>query len=342
MLLKKRKRNIFLFLFYSIGGGIVQRLTIILSVLMMLGIISGCTKKDTANLTLPPQKVAFVNYEELVEAHPLFAQYKAAEQAVTEGENYRQAQVQLAQKQMMMLNQVANNTGVAMQVSLNTEFVTKMTELETKENQALMLQAQKFDTELTKEMKEQYQAIEEKYKNPLFNLHVKLETLKLKDYEKDSLMSQLAELQQARANEMNKLNAIKEQVIDKKMQNARQEAAERLDKKAQELRAELQAKEKQEEKNLVDKISPLSPEFDKNIAEIDKDISLKNAKAENFYKQITNDIMSQAMKISKIKNYSIVLKEIKVNVDAADITAEIKEAMLTDFANKKEQSNEKK
>lgn len=309
---------------------------------MMLGIISGCTKKDATNLSLPPQKIAFVNYDELVEAHPLFAKYQAAQQAVTEGENYRQAQVQLAQKQMMMMNQVANNTGVAIQASLNTEFATRMTDLEAKENQALMLEVQKLDAELTKEMKEQYLAIEERYKHPLFNLHLKLETLKLKDYEKDSLMSELAEVQKAKANEINRLSAIKEQIIDKKLQSSRQAAAERLDKKAQELLAELRAKENQEEKNLMDKLAPLPPEFDKNIAEIDQDINLKNAKAENFYKQITNDIMNQAMKISKVKNYSIVLKSIKVNVDAADITAEIKEAILTEFANKKEKQDEKK
>lgn len=286
-------------------------------------LISACS----TNVRGPQEKIAVINWEQAVSAHPQYAKLEQGEKILQDLLNKRKGQEELAKAQLSSLNKLRSLRQLSQQSFMEADFNTRMVEQREIENAKLQKFAAQAEAEADAQLAERKKNIEEAYKLKLFNLRAILEAVKMKPDERQAVEKQLQELQKERGAQIAELQAEKRRLVDAKVLPYKAEAEQRMRDMAQQQHAQAMQQLKSPEERDKEMLDAAPTALNNALSIIDREIDKQQEKNDSLKKQINQDIESQAVKLAHERGYTIVFNKFRVNMKAEDITAAIIKAL---------------
>lgn len=286
-------------------------------------LISACS----TNVRGPQEKIAVINWEQAVSAHPQYAKLEQGEKILQDLLNKRKGQEELAKAQLSSLNKLRSLRQLSQQSFMEADFNTRMVEQREIENAKLQKFAAQAEAEADNQLAERRKNIEEAYKLKLFNLRAILEAVKMKPDERQAVEKQLQELQKERGAQIAELQAEKRRLVDAKVLPYKAEAEQRMRDMAQQQHAQAMQQLKSPEERDKEMLDAAPKALNNALSIIDREIDKQQEKNDSLKKQINQDIESQAVKLAHERGYTIVFNKFRVNMKAEDITAAIIKAL---------------
>lgn len=286
-------------------------------------LISACS----TNVRGPQEKIAVINWEQAVSAHPQYAKLEQGEKILQDLLNKRKGQEELAKAQLSSLNKLRSLRQLSQQSFMEADFNTRMVEQREIENAKLQKFAAQAEAEADAQLAERKKNIEEAYKLKLFNLRAILEAVKMKPDERQAVEKQLQELQKERGAQIAELQAEKCRLVDAKVLPYKAEAEQRMRDMAQQQHAQAMQQLKSPEERDKEMLDVAPKALNNALSIIDREIDKQQEKNDSLKKQINQDIESQAVKLAHERGYTIVFNKFRVNMKAEDITAAIIKAL---------------
>ena len=286
-------------------------------------LISACS----TNVRGPQEKIAVINWEQAVSAHPQYAKLEQGEKILQDLLNKRKGQEELAKAQLSSLNKLRSLRQLSQQSFMEADFNTRMVEQREIENAKLQKFAAQAEAEADAQLAERKKNIEEAYKLKLFNLRAILEAVKMKPDERQAVEKQLQELQKERGAQIAELQAEKCRLVDAKVLPYKAEAEQRMRDMAQQQHAQAMQQLKSPEERDREMLDAAPKALNNALSIIDREIDKQQEKNDSLKKQINQDIESQAVKLAHERGYTIVFNKFRVNMKAEDITAAIIKAL---------------
>lgn len=286
-------------------------------------LISACS----TNVRGPQEKIAVINWEQAVSAHPQYAKLEQGEKILQDLLNKRKGQEELAKAQLSSLNKLRSLRQLSQQSFMEADFNTRMVEQREIENAKLQKFAAQAEAEADNQLAERKKNVEEAYKLKLFNLRAILEAVKMKPDERQAVEKQLQELQKERGAQIAELQAEKRRLVDAKVLPYKAEAEQRMRDMAQQQHAQAMKQLKSPEERDKEMLDAAPKALNNALSIIDREIDKQQEKNDSLKKQINQDIESQAVKLAHERGYTIVFNKFRVNMKAEDITAAIIKAL---------------
>lgn len=286
-------------------------------------LISACS----TNVRGPQEKIAVINWEQAVSAHPQYAKLEQGEKILQDLLNKRKGQEELAKAQLSSLNKLRSLRQLSQQSFMEADFNTRMVEQREIENAKLQKFAVQAEAEADNQLAERKKNVEEAYKLKIFNLRAILETVKMKPDERQAVEKQLQELQKERGAQIAELQAEKRRLVDAKVLPYKAEAEQRMRDMAQQQHAQAMQQLKSPEERDKEMLDAAPKALNNALSIIDREIDKQQEKNDSLKKQINQDIESQAVKLAHERGYTIVFNKFRVNMKAEDITAAIIKAL---------------
>lgn len=286
-------------------------------------LISACS----TNVRGPQEKIAVINWEQAVSAHPQYAKLEQGEKILQDLLNKRKGQEELAKAQLSSLNKLRSLRQLSQQSFMEADFNTRMVEQREIENAKLQKFAAQAEAEADAQLAERKKNIEEAYKLKLFNLRAILEAVKMKPDERQAVEKQLQELQKERGAQIAELQAEKRRLVDAKVLPYKAEAEQRMRDMAQQQHAQAMQQLKSPEERDKEMLDAAPKALNNALSIIDREFDKQQEKNDSLKKQINQDIESQAVKLAHERGYTIVFNKFRVNMKAEDITAAIIKAL---------------
>lgn len=285
-------------------------------------LISACS----TNVRGPQEKIAVINWEQAVSAHPQYAKLEQGEKILQDLLNKRKGQEELAKAQLSSLNKLRSLRQLSQQSFMEADFNTRMVEQREIENAKLQKFLAQAEAEADAQLAERKKNVEEAYKLKLFNLRAILEAVKMKPDERQAVEKQLQELQKERGAQIAELQAEKRRLVDAKVLPYKAEAEQRMRDMAQQHAQAMQQLKSPEERD-KEMLDAAPKALNNALSIIDREIDKQQEKNDSLKKQINQDIESQAVKLAHERGYTIVFNKFRVNMKAEDITAAIIKAL---------------
>ena len=286
-------------------------------------LISACS----TNVRGPQEKIAVINWEQAVSAHPQYAKLEQGEKILQDLLNKRKGQEELAKAQLSSLNKLRSLRQLSQQSFMEADFNTRMVEQREIENAKLQKFVAQVEAEADNQLAERKKNVEEAYKLKIFNLRAILETVKMKPDERQAVEKQLQELQKERGAQIAELQAEKRRLVDAKVLPYKAEAEQRMRDMAQQQHAQAMQQLKSPEERDKEMLDAAPKALNNTLSIIDREIDKQQEKNDSLKKQINQDIESQAVKLAHERGYTIVFNKFRVNMKAEDITAAIIKAL---------------
>ena len=286
-------------------------------------LISACS----TNVRGPQEKIAVINWEQAVSAHPQYAKLEQGEKILQDLLNKRKGQEELAKAQLSSLNKLRSLRQLSQQSFMEAEVNTRMVEQREIENAKLQKFVAQAEADADNQLAARKKDVEDAYKLKLFNLRALLEAVKMKPDERQAVEKQLQELQKERGAQIAELQAEKRRLVDAKVLPYKAEAEQRIRDMAQQQHAQAIQQLKSPEERDKEMLDAAPKAFNNALSIIDREIDKQQEKNDSLKKQINQDIESQAVKLAHERGYTIVFNKFRVNMKAEDITAAIIKAM---------------
>ena len=286
-------------------------------------LISACS----TNVRGPQEKIAVINWEQAVSAHPQYAKLEQGEKILQDLLNKRKGQEELAKAQLSSLNKLRSLRQLSQQSFMEADFNTRMVEQREIENAKLQKFVAQAEADADNQLAARKKDVEDAYKLKLFNLRALLEAVKMKPDERQAVEKQLQELQKERGAQIAELQAEKCRLVDAKVLPYKAEAEQRMRDMAQQQHAQAMQQLKSPEERDKEMLDAAPKAFNNALSIIDREIDKQQEKNDSLKKQINQDIESQAVKLAHERGYTIVFNKFRVNMKAEDITAAIIKAL---------------
>lgn len=286
-------------------------------------LISACS----TNVRGPQEKIAVINWEQAVIAHPQYAKLEQGEKILQDLLNKRKGQEELAKAQLSSLNKLRSLRQLSQQSFMEADFNTRMVEQREIENAKLQKFVAQAEADADNQLAARKKDVEDAYKLKLFNLRALLEAVKMKPDERQAVEKQLQELQKERGAQIAELQAEKRRLVDAKVLPYKAEAEQRIRDMAQQQHAQAIQQLKSPEERDKEMLDAAPKAFNNALSIIDREIDKQQEKNDSLKKQINQDIESQAVKLAHERGYTIVFNKFRVNMKAEDITAAIIKAL---------------
>lgn len=286
-------------------------------------LISACS----TNVRGPQEKIAVINWEQAVSAHPQYAKLEQGEKILQDLLNKRKGQEELAKAQLSSLNKLRSLRQLSQQSFMEADFNTRMVEQREIENAKLQKFVAQAEADVDNQLAARKKDVEDAYKLKLFNLRALLEAVKMKPDERQAVEKQLQELQKERGAQIAELQAEKRRLVDAKVLPYKAEAEQRIRDMAQQQHAQAIQQLKSPEERDKEMLDAAPKAFNNALSIIDREIDKQQEKNDRLKKQINQDIESQAVKLAHERGYTIVFNKFRVNMKAEDITAAIIKAL---------------
>ena len=286
-------------------------------------LISACS----TNVRGPQEKIAVINWEQAVSAHPQYAKLEQGEKILQDLLNKRKGQEELAKAQLSSLNKLRSLRQLSQQSFMEADFNTRMVEQREIENAKLQKFVAQAEADADNQLAARKKDVEDAYKLKLFNLRALLEAVKMKPDERQAVEKQLHELQKERGAQIAELQAEKRRLVDAKVLPYKAEVEQRIRDMAQQQHAQAIQQLKSPEERDKEMLDAAPKAFNNALSIIDREIDKQQEKNDSLKKQINQDIESQAVKLAHERGYTIVFNKFRVNMKAEDITAAIIKAL---------------
>ncbi len=289
--------------------------------LAMALLVSACgnnlgVKKDNPS-------IAVIDWQKALQAHPQYKRLQQAEQAVNIATRLRDEQLALGKKQLQLLDRMSSLKEAGKDNYLQAEFTTRMAEREKAENDRLQKLAREARQTADEKLLQNKEAVEEKYRLPIVNLRMKLESVKMTASARADVVNELNEVLLSRENALAGIRQDIETMVNTKMAPEITAAHKAMAQYAQNLQAELMRKSMGIKGGNAEQMKQGPAELEKLIVSMDKQIVLKRQAHDKLLNSMNSDITSALKKVTLHKKYTLVLKNVRANISAVDVTDDV-------------------
>ena len=296
----------------------MRQLQILLLIFIAVFCLSAC-----GNIPGSGEKIAYINWEEAVKAHPRHEALKQGQAEYDKLLAYRDQQADIAHKQisgLALLQKIKQNSKSSYyEADYRTSLYAKQAEEQHEFKAVLQKGADEADEILASER----ESIENDYQLRLFNLRLRLDTVRMKPEDRKQVEAELKSVRTEMLDKLEEVNRRRNEIIAGKTAPAREAMQQRIAEYAAGLRSELHGKLRDDIAK-DDKDLQQGPEaFSKVLAVIDGRLDKIKEGNDKIASEISHDIENRVTRLAKERGYTIVFNKVKVNVKADDITAEV-------------------
>lgn len=288
---------------------------------------SACNNENVVTKT---ESVAIIDMQKAIEAHYLYPAWKMAKENELTTQKLKENHTKMVKEQAQTIGKMEELGEQSRASYFQADFVVKMSEARMNEKDVLLDLRRQEKARIDQLIKDRVDAIEEEYRLPLFNLKVKIEAAnpllysKEKEQEyKEKLIKELETLQEEQAQKMDVLYKERDALVDEAMLVHEQKSNERLEAYSKELFEQISSNSNAKQLSVKARLETIPEAFAKTLASFDKQITEQKLTQEKLYARIVDDINSQVIKIAMQKKFTVVLRDVKINISAVDITQEV-------------------
>ena len=272
-------------------------------------------------------KIAVIDWDRAVNVHPQQAALKQGEAELQKLLLYREQQTEMAKTQLAGLKRLQQLKQNSKANFLDADFQTQMYAAEEQERKKLLDAYDEAAKDAEAALATQEKELEDAYQLKILNLRLRLEAIKMRPQERDLVQAELDQVQSEREQQRQQILAAKNHIIGVKMEPLLMATQERLKLHA----AELQQKMHDDIAVLLAKdqgaLSEAPRALTDALAAIDKQADKLQESNEKIKETIRKDIESNVIKLTHERKYTIVFRNVKVNIKADDITEDVVKAL---------------
>lgn len=269
-------------------------------------------------------RFAVVDWDKLVEQHPRYKEWKRQQEQLEAAKWLRDRQKENGRQQLELLGRMQKVKQVGAGQFQSAAWQAKVAERRAIEQDALRKKREALESQVDERFKADEDAVEEKYRIPLFNLRLKLGSIKMSDASQKALLQEQQELLDKREKDRSEVQAAKEEWMQQQMAADVAASQARLQAFSKELAG--QTVQEQTGLSLTDK-KPREQEgqaeLDKLIESMDKQIQQQEDKEKKLREDIDSDILSAIKKVNLSRKYTLIFRNPRANISADDITDEV-------------------
>ncbi len=297
--------------------------------------LSACSKTGSG------EKIAVVHWEKVLQEHPQHARLQKLKDEYNLLLDKRREQEIIGKTQMSSLAKLYQLKRNSKQNFMSADFFAHMTEKQAAEQEKLKQLSEQFADQVDKELAEEEKKLEEHYKLRLFNLRLKLDTVRMVPEQRSKLEAELKAARADRDRDRMLLIQHKMGLVNQRMQPHVDAMRQRLDVYARQLQAQMMEKMKKETDNpLLQKVPGALKEL---LGSIDGELDKRQQSIETLETSIKKETESIVIKLAKERGYSIIFHKYRTNVSADDVTGDVISGLkklaartkVTDALNKK-------
>lgn len=292
-------------------------------VIFVVLLISSLLAAACGSVNTTGEKIAVADWKKAVAGHPQYKKLQQGEAIVQDLVKKRKAQEEMAKQQFSSLDKLRELKKVSEVTYWDADFNTRMVGAQARENvklQKFMAQTEKEAEELVAERKRE---VESSYQLKMFNLRMRLESVKMKPDERKIVENELTAARNAREAELAELNSEKAAYIEKKLAPYAKQMQQRMGQEADRLRQNAAAVMQASEGKYDDMLQKAPSALQNALSIMDREIEKQQEKNSALEKEINQDIENVVMRLVDKNGYTIVFNTVKVNLTADDITDKI-------------------
>lgn len=292
-------------------------------VIFVVLLISSLLAAACGSVNTTGEKIAVADWKKAVAGHPQYKKLQQGEAIVQDLVKKRKAQEEMAKQQLSSLDKLRELKKVSEVTYWDADFNTRMVGAQARENvklQKFMVQTEKEAEELVAERKRE---VESSYQLKMFNLRMRLESVKMKPDERKIVENELTAARNAREAELAELNSEKAAYIEKKLAPYAKQMQQRMGQEADRLRQNAAAVMQASEGKYDDMLQKAPSALQNALSIMDREIEKQQEKNSALEKEINQDIENVVMRLVDKNGYTIVFNTVKVNLTADDITDKI-------------------
>ena len=292
-------------------------------VIFVVLLISSLLAAACGSVNTTGEKIAVADWKKVVAGHPQYKKLQQGEAIVQDLVKKRKAQDEMAKQQLSSLDKLRELKKVSEVTYWDADFNTRMVGAQARENvklQKFMAQTEKEAEELVAERKRE---VESSYQLKMFNLRMRLESVKMKPDERKIVENELTAARNAREAELAELNSEKAAYIEKKLAPYAKQMQQRMGQEADRLRQNAAAVMQASEGKYDDMLQKAPSALQNALSIMDREIEKQQEKNSALEKEINQDIENVVMRLVDKNGYTIVFNTVKVNLTADDITDKI-------------------
>lgn len=275
------------------------------------------------------EKIGIIDLTRAIKAHPRAGELEAIELEMAEIQQDVQQKIKRGMAMTMStgLPMEISNSMIAGEQALRTEANQKIAAKQTEISKRLA------ESELTKkkaideELEEQYKQISEEYKMRLVNLDLKINAVNMSDEEREEKMAEKEALVWEAAAKKNKIAYESEQKLAAEMQSEYRAANEEMHAYVQQISEEYgvltAAKSEQANAEMMAKLQKVNRQIEEEVEASKEVFAEKKKQHEEIKNVILQDIEAKVAGIAEKQGVTVVMREVRMNLTAVDITDEV-------------------
>ena len=269
------------------------------------------------------EKIAVVNWDKVLQEHPKYARLQKLRDEYNLLLDKRREQEIIGKTRMSGLAQLYQLKRHSKQNFLSADFMTRMTEKQMAEQEKLRRLSNQVADQVDKELAEEEKQLNEHYRLQLFNIRLKLDTVRMVPKERKKLEAELKAVQAARDRDRMLLMRHKFGLVNQRMAPHVQAMRQRLDAYARQLQMQMLAEMKKDPAK-GDVLLQKAPEALKELlGTVDRELDKQQQGIEALESDMKKEMESVVIKLAKERGYSIVFHKYRTNVSAHDITGDV-------------------
>lgn len=270
--------------------------------------------------TEPAAKLAVIDWNKARAAHGQYVALQQAETAVKFAVQLREEQLVLGKQQLSLVQKMRTLKEQGQASFVQAEVATKLAEREIVEREQFAGKQRQAEATAAQQVQAARAQVLSKYQLNIVNLRLRLENVTLEKTEKAALLQTLAATLAAQKKELDAVERQRQALVVQLLAPQRQQLAQNLHAYEQALGAQLLSGNKGRGGTPLTK----GPEELANLLQaMDKQIEIKEQARDQVREQIDQDITAALAACTQGKGYSLVLKNVRKNLQATDVTTAV-------------------
>ena len=269
------------------------------------------------------ERVAVVNWDKALQEHPQHGRLQKLKDEYSLLLDKRREQEIIGKTRMSNLAKLYQLKQNSKQNFLSADFMTRMMEKQTAEQEKLKQLSNQIADEIDRELAEEEKKLNEHYRLRLFNLRLKLDTVRMVPEERKKVEAELKAVQAERDSDRMLLMQHKFGLVNQRMEPHVKAMQQRLDAYARQLQTQMRAEMKKDSGKDDVALQKVPAALKELLGTVDEELDKQQQAIETMETAIKKDMESVVAKLAKERGYSVVFHKYRTNVSADDITEDV-------------------
>lgn len=269
------------------------------------------------------EKIAVVNWDKVLQEHPQHGRLQKLKEEYSLLLDKRREQEIIGKTRMSNLAKLYQLKQNSKQNFLSADFMTRMMEKQTAEQEKLKQLSNQIADEIDRELAEEEKKLNEHYRLRLFNLRLKLDTVRMVPEERKKVEAELKAVQAERDSDRMMLMQHKFGLVNQRMEPHVKAMQQRMDAYARQLQIQMRAEMKKDSGKDDAVLQKVPSALKELLGTVDQELDKRQQAIETLETAIKKDMESVVAKLAKERGYSVVFHKYRMNVSAEDITGDV-------------------